>query len=155
MEITRHFTATTFVIYRDRVLLHMHRRLRKWLPVGGHVDRDELPHLAALREVREESGLDVILHSCNEPLSFKDVCELLPPAHLLLEDINPFHQHIDFVYYAAADTDVIAPEAEEAETLRWFALDELEGVAGMPRDVIALAREAVKVIGGWDRTTRC
>ena len=146
MEITRHFTATTFVVRGGKVLLHLHRRLGKWLPVGGHIDRDELPHEAALREVKEESGLDVVLYSSGEPLRCKDVRELVPPAHLLLEDINPFHQHIDFVYYAYGSTFEIDPTAEEAETLRWFELHELAGVPDMPEDVVNLAREAVALL---------
>lgn len=146
MEITRHFTATTFVVHRRKVLLHMHRRLKKWLPVGGHIDRDELPHEAALREVKEEAGLDVVLHQATDGLAFKDVRELAPPAHLLLEEINAFHQHIDFVYYAFAAGFDIGPDAEEAETLRWFELHELRDMEHMPEDVIALAREAIEVL---------
>ena len=42
METTRHFTATTYVVEGDAVALHEHERLGKWLPPGGHVDRDEL-----------------------------------------------------------------------------------------------------------------
>ena len=59
MEITRHFTATIMVVYNNKMLLHMHKKLGLWLPVGGHIDRDELPEEAALREAKEESGLDV------------------------------------------------------------------------------------------------
>ena len=32
MEITRHFTATTFVVHQDKVLLHQHKRCGTWLP---------------------------------------------------------------------------------------------------------------------------
>ncbi|MCK5538907.1 MAG: NUDIX domain-containing protein, partial [Bacteroidales bacterium] len=66
MEVTRHFTATTIVVYNNKALLHMHKKLGFWLPVGGHIDRDELPHVAALREAKEESGLDVELFNDEE-----------------------------------------------------------------------------------------
>ena len=53
------FTVAVFVVDADRVLLVHHRRLCKWLPVGGHIELDEDPEAAALRDVLEESGLDV------------------------------------------------------------------------------------------------
>src|SRR5690606_3930967 len=102
-----------------------------------------LPLEAARREVREEAGLEVTFYTGSQELvSFSDVQELARPARLLLEDINPYHQHIDFVFYAASETDYIDPAAEEYETLRWFGLDELEQEEHMPADVVFLAREA-------------
>ncbi len=58
METTRHFVATVYVVNDGAVALHRHERLGIRIPPGGHVDRDELPHEAGLREVREETGLD-------------------------------------------------------------------------------------------------
>ena len=57
METTRHFVATCYVVDDGATLLHEHEKLGMWLPPGGHVDRDELPHEAALRETYEETGL--------------------------------------------------------------------------------------------------
>lgn len=42
------------------MLLHLHKKLGKWLPVGGHIEQGELPDMAALREIKEESALEVI-----------------------------------------------------------------------------------------------
>ena len=61
METTRHFTATVYVVNDGATALHEHKRLGIHIPPGGHVDRDELPHEAALREVREETGLEATL----------------------------------------------------------------------------------------------
>ena len=58
--IIRHFTATAFVLdSRGRTLLLWHKRLRRWMPPGGHVDPDEAPEDTARRECKEETGLDV------------------------------------------------------------------------------------------------
>lgn len=59
METTRHFVTTTFIVNGNKTLLHNHKKLDLALPAGGHIDRDELPHKAAKREVIEETGLDV------------------------------------------------------------------------------------------------
>ena len=52
------FTVAIFVVQDGRVLLVHHRKLNKWLPLGGHIELDEDPEEAALREAQEESGFD-------------------------------------------------------------------------------------------------
>ena len=56
METTRHFVATCYVVNDGATLLHEHEKLEMWLPPGGHVDRDELPHETALRETLDTSS---------------------------------------------------------------------------------------------------
>ena len=122
VETTRHFTATCFVVNDDRVLLHFHKKLDKWLPVGGHIDRDELPHKAAEREVREESDLEVEIDG-RENLS-EDVDELPRPDKVLLQDINDHHQHIDSVFFVETAEDDFEPE-EGIEKMDWFTEEEV------------------------------
>lgn len=149
-EVTRHFTATTFVVYDARVLLHRHPKQGLWLPPGGHIERDELPHVAATREVLEETGLSVRLHSEAEAeaLAREMACEVVPqPAFILVEDINPFHQHIDFTYYAYAslprEPADLDPEPWRAQGFDWFTPDRLHG-ADVPENVRVGARRAVE-----------
>ena len=61
--VTRDFTVATFVVHEGKVLLLWHRKLGMWLPPGGHIEPNELPDEAAVREVREEAGLEVRLIS--------------------------------------------------------------------------------------------
>ena len=150
-EITRHFTATTFVVCQDKVLLHLHKKLGIWLPAGGHIDRDELPEEAARREVLEETGLNVELYQPEAPIDFGDdeAVELHRPAHLLLENINPFHQHIDFIYYARTDSFALSPDSGETQNLRWFQRHEISNNnLPMPGNVKALAIEALDTLAG-------
>ena len=147
MEITRHFTATTYIIHGMRVLLHLHKKLGFWIPVGGHIDRDELPHETALREAKEESGLDVVLYNPDRQIEMGDVKQLLRPMHLLLEDINQFHQHIDFVYYATSDSDALHPEDGETKNLQWFTAEEIKNLENAPGNTGALSLEALALLG--------
>jgi 8-oxo-dGTP pyrophosphatase MutT (NUDIX family) len=149
-EVTRHFTATTFVVDGDTVLLHRHPKQRLWLPPGGHIERDELPHVAARREVEEETGLQVRLHSETEAadLGIEMACEVVPqPAFILVEDINPFHQHIDFTYFARlpaeTETGGVAEDVWRSNGFDWFSPDRLNG-EDVPENVRVGARRAVR-----------
>ena len=63
------FTVAIFVVNDEKVLLIHHRKLNRWLPLGGHIELDEDPEQAALREAREESGFDVELLGERPPVS--------------------------------------------------------------------------------------
>ncbi len=51
------FTASVYIVREGKVLLHKHKKLGIWLPPGGHIEPEEDPNQAALREAKEESGL--------------------------------------------------------------------------------------------------
>lgn len=48
------FTVEVFVVHQDKVLLRLHDKYKIWLSVGGHIDLDEDPNKAAIREVKEK-----------------------------------------------------------------------------------------------------
>lgn len=154
METTRHFVATVYVVNDGAVALHEHERLEMWLPPGGHIERDELPHEAARREVREELGLEVTLQAPSDSLGSPTVESLPKPHHLLLEDINVLdgrvgHQHIDFVYYGSVASRRIDPMAGEAAATawEWFALDDLrEHRAMLEDDVYEVSQLAIETV---------
>lgn len=156
METTRHFVATVYVVSDGAVALHEHDKLGMWLPAGGHVDRDELPHAAALRETREELGLDVDLVAPREAIESETVRSIPQPQHFLLEDINVDangevgHQHVDFIFYGAAPSRDIDPEPGEqpAADWSWFTAGELRDQADQfPADVVEIGRRAIETVG--------
>ena len=55
------FTVEVFIVYKDKVLLRKHDKYGIWLSVGGHIELDEDPVQAALREVKEEVCLNIEL----------------------------------------------------------------------------------------------
>ncbi|MCH7810994.1 MAG: NUDIX domain-containing protein, partial [Chloroflexi bacterium] len=99
----KHFTATAFVVRGEATILHWHRRLAQWLPPGGHIEQDEEPAEAALREVREETGLVCEIVATSRSHAFADPRQLPAPYTILLEEIpgskEPAHMHIDLIYF--------------------------------------------------------
>jgi ADP-ribose pyrophosphatase YjhB (NUDIX family) len=138
---TRDFTATTFVVQNDRTLLLLHRKLSIWVPPGGHIDPNELPDQAALREVREESGLEVELLDQGRPIGS---IRILPqPYCILLENISPDHQHIDLIYFAKVCGGSVCHAEREARAVRWFNWEEL-GEPQIAEDIRELGRRAIE-----------
>jgi 8-oxo-dGTP pyrophosphatase MutT (NUDIX family) len=94
------FTVAIFVVHDEKILLIHHRQLDKWLPLGGHIELDEDPEQAALREAKEESGLDVELLGERPPTTGPGTRALIAPRFLDIHRINPTHEHIGMIYWA-------------------------------------------------------
>ncbi len=150
-SITRDWAATTFVVHQGRTLLLMHRKLGKWLPPGGHIDPHELPDVAALREVKEETGLDVALIDAGEPLG--PVRRLAQPICILQETISPDHEHIDLIYVARVREGEVQPAQREIQGWRWYDWDGLIAPE-VPEDVRVLGRQALELVEAWERETQ-
>lgn len=150
MNVKRDFTATTLVVHRGKVLLHQHRKLGLLLPLGGHIEPDELPDDAARREVQEESGFNVTLHEPSPVWPLTDVRQLARPVAVLLEDIEPDHQHVDLIYLGTLADDSEYPAGSGSEELVWLTAEEVEAIE-MPDNVRELCRYALTVLSGGDR----
>lgn len=154
METTRHFVATVYVVNDGAIALHEHDKLDMWLPPGGHIERDELPHEAATREVSEELGLEVTLLAPVGDLESPTARSMPRPQHFLLEDINVHdgevgHQHIDFVYYGHVESRAIDPAAGEAsaDCWEWFTSRDLrERAEQFESDVVTASQRAIQTV---------
>ena len=103
MSVARHFTATGFVVHDDHVALHWHPKVEAWLPPGGHINENEDPVQAVLREIEEEAGLEAEVVSAGPSLELEYPSQVPPPFTIMVEDIHDpvegYHQHIDMIYF--------------------------------------------------------
>lgn len=152
METTRHFTTKVFVVNDGAVALHYHPKLEIYLPPGGHVERDELPHTSALREVKEETGLEAELLEDVSDVEVPGGKAIPEPEHFILynvdvaEDGEVAHQHIDMIYYAEADSRDIEPEEDDevpADEWSWYDKGDIREGDFDP-DTEKMALEAIK-----------
>jgi len=119
----RHFTVAVFVVWKGKVLLHQHRKLGMWLPPGGHIERDELPDEAAVREVFEETGVEVELVGERRE-DVDDPVQLHRPAGVQLENIGPGHQHIDLIYFARPRGPTQISAQYDEDRVGWYGLED-------------------------------
>lgn len=108
-----HFTASTWLVDRDgaRVLLTHHRKLGRWLQLGGHADGDPDLARAALKEAHEESGLSGL----SVEREIFDLDRHWIPEHKGV----PAHWHYDvrYVVHAGGSEDFVV--SDESHDLAW------------------------------------
>lgn len=138
-----HLTGSAWIVdaSRTRTLLTHHRKLDKWLQLGGHADGDEDLLAVALREAREESGLTEL-----RPVSiaiFDVDRHWIPPRQS-----EPGHNHYDLRFMIQADPSEPLVVTSESKDLAWVAVDEVttlnpeESMARMVRKTVALRTQA-------------
>ena len=118
----KHFGVSIYIFdfKKRKFLLIKHKKLKKWLQPGGHIELNEDPEEAALREVFEETGIHVKLLGERIP---RNTDFIRPLA--IQKDVSD-HVHINFIYLAIPldnQTEVI--NYSETEGLEWFSLEEI------------------------------
>lgn len=143
------YTAEVFIVYKNKVLMRFHDKYNIWGSVGGHVELDEDPNEAAVREVKEEVGLDIKLADDLRVFEYttEKRSELIPPKFMCRVRMSPTHEHITMTYFATSETDQVNVGSHEAKTeWKWVTAEELEVMDLIP-DMKFYAKQALKELG--------
>ncbi len=129
-----HVTGSAWIVcpHRRRVLLTHHRKLQKWLQLGGHSDGDSNTRRVAKREAEEESGL--IVKAMDERVFDIDIHAI--PAR----GVEPEHKHYDIRFLFEADDSVPLTVSDESNDLRWLAIEDLSALTS-EESVLRMARK--------------
>lgn len=129
----KHFTASVWILssgHPKKMLLVHHKKLNKWLQPGGHVDSHENPVETAVREVLEETGLDISFLLDQIEIVDKDGSFLPLPKFLMIQTIpehedQPKHFHLDIQYVVEIDEQKLKPSEHESQDTGWFTKEEI------------------------------
>ncbi len=147
-------TANCIVFDKDheKILLTRHKALGVWIYPGGHVEKDEFPHEAALRETLEETGLHarIILGKSlydlrsalahYEPVPFTTMIWEVPYIE------GEHHMHYSSIYLAEAVEGSISKQAEESDGVEWFGREEISDLE-IPDNVSKVMLAAFDAVG--------
>ena len=144
----RQFTATVYIFHDGKTLLHKHRKHGRWLPAGGHIEESETPEEAALREVKEETGLEIeLIPQENLWVEYDHAKSLHRPFFCFLQNIpasanEPVHQHMDLVYLALVKEPFI--EKRDLMGFHWFSPGEV--LAFGDNEIFADTKEIIRTL---------
>lgn len=127
----RHFCASAFIInpHNKKILLVKHHLFNKWVQPGGHIEEDETPEEAAIRETYEETGIKISL--IGERFPRED--DLIRPLGIQCNRKENGDRHFDITYAGVPnnpDSDLII--SNESTDIGWFTRQELENLPIFP-----------------------
>jgi len=144
MDIIKEFISTVFVVNNGKVLMTWNKKVNNWVPIGGHIEKNELPCNSVIREAKEESNLDIELVSYNE----NQTVNLVQPLNIHLDHIKEDHKHINLTYIAKIKPE--SPEClkidDEGKELRWFSKEDLENEITLIPEIKEWAIEAINTL---------
>ena len=119
-NLSAHMTASAWVVSPDRsqVLMAYHNLYDSWAWLGGHADGEEDLLSVALREVREESGLEEVRPVSRDIFSLEI---LTVDGHEKRGQYVPSHLHLNVTYLLEADpTQRVRCKEDENKGVAWF-----------------------------------
>ena len=127
-----HITVSAWIMDRDRkkVLMAYHNLYQSWAWLGGHADGDADLKAVALKEIREESGLESVRFVTEDIFSLEI---LTVDGHEKRGSYVPSHLHLNVTYLLEADeAEVLRIKPDENSGVRWFSLEEALAACSEP-----------------------
>ena len=135
-----------YIYDKNKVLLIHHKKLDLWLPVGGHIQKNETPDDALLREIKEEVGIDVeIINNNKFGMDGSVKKNLAIPFNINLHSAGD-HDHCCFFYVCKAiDAGKLKINKDELKNYEWLSKEDLNK-DHVPADVLEMAMQGFKIL---------
>jgi ADP-ribose pyrophosphatase YjhB (NUDIX family) len=143
MDVVQEFLSTVYIVNDNKVLLTWNKKVNNWIPIGRHIQQNELPCNSVVREAKEESNLDIELVSLNK----KSSDNLPQPVSIHLDHISDDHKHINLTYFASVKSGECFKFDDEGKELKWFSKEEIEQDTSLLPNIKEYALKALKHLG--------
>ena len=121
--------AAGYLVKDNKVFLVHNKKYNKWVPPGGHIEENETPDQTAIRELREEVGLDVEIIPGHEsaPVGVANAIPVPLPFHIDLEHEGFDIPHIGYFFYIKLKDPAQTAKILENElhNMGWFGKEDL------------------------------
>jgi 8-oxo-dGTP pyrophosphatase MutT (NUDIX family) len=146
-----HITGAAWIVSADRrrCLLAHHRKLDRWLQLGGHADGQWQVEEVALREAREESGLVgfdfVPIDGMLIPLDV-DIHQIPARYNAAGQPVEDAHEHHDVRFLLIAHADQEIRCSDESHEIAWCTPDEISRLTA-EESVLRMLHKALDLLG--------
>lgn len=143
-----HITGSAWIIdesYGYAFMTH-HAKLNRWLQPGGHTDGDENVARVALKEAREETGMEGL------KLLSQQIFDL--DIHVIPERKGvPEHEHFDIRYVIRVSKDTPFRVSDESNDLAWLPLDKVAAETDENKSILRMVEKTRKMVGKMSART--
>jgi len=123
-----HFTASSWVVNKERtkVLMIYHNIYQSWAWTGGHADGEENLLNVAIREVKEETGVEQVKVLNPDIFSLEIICV---NGHVKKGKYVSSHVHLNVTYLLEVDEkEILKIKEDENSGVKWIKIEEIEKV---------------------------
>lgn len=127
----KHFTSSVLILSKEmprKIVLVHHKKTGMWMQPGGHIEQFENPIEAAIREIKEETNIDIGF-LFDDIKAIDKFASILPVPDFFLEETIPAHKdtpehfHLDLFYRVEVPIQNIVVQEEESHDIGWFELE--------------------------------
>jgi 8-oxo-dGTP pyrophosphatase MutT (NUDIX family) len=144
----KQFVASVLIVSKElpkRILLVYHKKYDLWIQPGGHIERFENPLEAAIRETKEETGIDLSILE-EQKIVIDEQAVILPLPRFILEEKvaaykeEPAHVHLDLEYYAEVSMQKVKFNIIESGSVQWFNREEVSKLRMFPNSKVIISQ---------------
>jgi len=124
-----HFTASAWVVNKEKtkILMIYHNIYKSWAWTGGHSDGEGVPLKTAIREVKEETGIDNVSVLKEDIFSLEIVCV---NGHIKKGKYVSSHVHLNLTFLLEADEkEMLKVKEDENSGVKWVNIEDVEKVS--------------------------